>query len=148
MPIIYTSLSIFDSSAEILVNPVNCVGVMGAGLAKEYKLRYPEMFNHYARSCRSGRLRIGSLHVWEDEHTGKIIVNLPTKHDWRQDSTIEIVEHGLNALLNSPLLKRHTISLPALGCGLGGLSWQDVQPVLDEKMGQWPKQVYVHKFAI
>jgi len=128
MTLSYSRGSIFDSGATAIVNPVNCVGVMGGGLAKAFANRYPEMERDYNMYCESGLLRPGMIHSYysnlEDE---PIILNLPTKDDWRDPSTYEYIRNGLIAL--ATYLNRFNIdsvAVPALGCGLGGLNWEVV----------------------
>jgi len=120
--------SIFDSETEALVNPVNCVGVMGKGLALEFKKRYPLNFQAYEEACNSQRVKIGSMFVTTG-HSWPSIVNFPTKRHWRNPSRMEDIIKGLEAL------RRHIwdtnltkISMPAVGCGLGGLRFDEVRP--------------------
>lgn len=132
--------SIFDSGADALVNPVNCVGVMGAGLARQYARRYPAMVAAYRRRCASGQVRPGVLDVHEAfdpiHRRGLVVVNLPTKEHWREDSRLELVDVGLRALAGllvaSPELG--TVAVPALGCGLGGLDWRQVEPLVRDRL--------------
>ncbi|AMK23218.1 ADP-ribose 1-phosphate phophatase related protein [Sphingobium sp. TKS] len=124
-----------EASAHILVNAVNCVGVMGAGVALAFKRHYPAMFLDYQRACRAGMVRPGRLHVWQSA-TGRLIVNLPTKRHWRDASRYEDVESGLDALHDFVRpLGPTTIALPALGCGHGGLDWARVSPIIHRKLG-------------
>lgn len=126
--------SIFDSECEALVNPVNCVGVMGAGLALEFKKRFPGMFKSYIKDCDSGNLKIGHITVYIGLDY-PAVVNFPTKNHWKQKSKIEYIEQGLNALVD--LMKNgfpESIAIPALGCGLGGLDWVDVERLIRLKL--------------
>ncbi len=88
---------IFDTPADIRVNTVNCVGVMGAGLALAFKDRYPQMFKEYQRACSNNTLAPGKLHVWKSL-SGDWIINFPTKRHWRQKSRYDDIEAGLVAL--------------------------------------------------
>ena len=120
-----------DTSAA-LVNPVNCVGVMGKGLALQFKNRWPDCFARYAAVCARGELQPGKLHVCQiSVNPVRYVINFPTKRHWRDASRIEDIALGLQALINTV---RHygmkSIALPALGCGLGGLRWEDVLPPL------------------
>ena len=136
---------IFDSGAEALVNPVNCVGVMGAGLALEFKRRWPAYFAHYVAACRSGELRPGRIHEhWTNsEEKPDVIFSFPTKMDWQLPSCLEDVDAGLAALVvrftvsnkrfGSPGIL--SIAVPALGCGLGGLDWTEVEPLMVRYLG-------------
>jgi ribA/ribD-fused uncharacterized protein len=126
-----TMTGIFDVPAQVLVNPVNCVGVMGKGLALEFKQRFPENFTAYKEACDRGEIQPGRIFVQEAQ--GKSIVNLPTKGHWRDSSQLVDVEAGLYALLAWSLVnKPESIAIPALGCGLGGLKWEDVLPVIKQ----------------
>ncbi|MBP5790996.1 MAG: macro domain-containing protein [Kiritimatiellae bacterium] len=117
-------------SAEALVNTVNCVGVMGRGVALQFKKRFPENFKAYERACKNGDVVPGKMFVFE---TGalfpRIIINFPTKRHWRQGSRMEDIEAGLADLVR--VLRERGVSsvaVPPLGCGLGGLDWKIVRP--------------------
>ncbi|UZJ63192.1 macro domain-containing protein [Sphingobacterium sp. KU25419] len=84
---------IFSSDAQTLVNTVNCVGVMGKGLAKSFKEKYPKMYSEYTKICKQGLLDIGKLWLYKTER--KWILNFPTKYDWRQPSELHYLEAGL-----------------------------------------------------
>ena len=118
---------ILKSNAQVLVNPVNCVGVMGAGLAKQFKEKYPNMYLDYREECKLNRLNIGQLSLWECPEQEKLIVNFPTKYHWKDVSSIESIRKGFNALIEViKLLIQYrnikSIAIPMLGCGLGGLN--------------------------
>jgi O-acetyl-ADP-ribose deacetylase (regulator of RNase III) len=122
--------NIFDSAAQVLVNPVNCVGVMGKGLAKTFRLRYPRMFDSYQQAFFNGVLRIGYLHVFSASD-GKKIINLPTKYHWRDFSNLGWIETGVDNLLKyCEEHKINNVAIPALGCGEGMLEWEDVKPII------------------
>lgn len=119
------------SDAQALVNAVNCVGVMGKGIALQFKRAYPAMFEDYRLACASRDVAPGRLHIWRDDtgSTPRYVVNLPTKRHWRSKSRLEDVVAGLEALRES--VRRHeirSIAIPPLGCGHGGLDWTEVQP--------------------
>lgn len=122
--------SIFDSTAQALVNPVNCVGVMGAGLALQFRQRFPGHFRAYGDLCSDGRLVPGSPVLTRAEGEPPIIL-FPTKNHWREQSHLCDIEAGL-LFLETALPRWHILSvaIPALGCGLGGLNWSDVQPLI------------------
>jgi O-acetyl-ADP-ribose deacetylase (regulator of RNase III) len=128
MKLTYSNGSIFESGATAIVNPVNCVGVMGGGLAKAFAERYPLMLMDYEEYCDRGLLRPGMVHsYYSNLEEEPIILNLPTKDDWKNPSTLEYVHDGLTAL--ATYLNRFSIdsvAVPALGCGLGGLAWEKV----------------------
>lgn len=119
--------------SECLVNAVNVVGVMGAGLAKQFAKRWPEMFVDYRKACREGRCRIGTVHMWRSWSEDLVwIANVPTKAHWRDNSTYEYVESGLADLVDN-LHRRGigSVAVPALGCGLGGLDFARVLPLVE-----------------
>jgi O-acetyl-ADP-ribose deacetylase (regulator of RNase III) len=128
----YRDDSIFDSHADAIVNAVNCVGVMGAGLAKAFADRYPRMEADYIYYCNEGLLRPGTLHTYysnlEDE---PVIVNFPTKDDWKNPSELLFIDSGMEALTQLVRkFKLKSVAIPALGCGLGGLEWIDVHEII------------------
>lgn len=139
--------SLLDSQVELLINPVNLRGVMGRGLALEFSRRNPGMLGSYQRACRSGDLRVGTVYAWLCPNGWQRVVNIPTKVDWRQPSTLEIIDAGLSAFVcwvshARPPLERHSFAylnprrsfdsaaFPALGCGLGGLDWGQIKPLM------------------
>jgi len=124
---------IFEDGFDIRVNTVNCVGVMGAGLAKQFADRYPGLLARYKRACESGEVQPGRLYVWRYGLTW--VVNFPTKRHWRGASRYEDVAAGLDALreLLAPL-RDLRVAVPALGCSLGGLDWRRVWPMIVEKL--------------
>lgn len=122
-----------QADAQALVNTVNCVGVMGKGIALQFKRRYPDTFIDYEKACKRGDVAIGSMFVTE---TGQLygpqyIINFPTKKHWRAPSQLSYIDAGLTDLIRV-LRERHitSIAIPPLGAGNGGLSWQDVHPEL------------------
>ena len=142
----YTSGNLLDSEADILVNAINCVGVMGKGIALEFKNRYPKMFESYKYLCKKGEVKVGSLFVWKDPHT-KHIINFPTKQHWRNKSEIEWIDSGLQVLRKSmlELFPDKSIAIPKLGCANGGLSWEDVKPLIETHLGDLPNIVYIYE---
>lgn len=125
---------LLDAEAEALVNPVNCVGIMGKGLALQFRRAFPENFRAYAEACRQGRVRLGELFVFSLPGTAqpRFLVNLPTKAHWRDGSQLEDLARGLEALRIWILVSAvRTIAVPALGCGLGGLRWEQVRPLIE-----------------
>lgn len=117
--------NIFNSSCEFLVNPVNCVGVMGKGLALEFKNKYPLNFEIYKKACDNASFHIGNLLIVPVDN--KFIVNFPTKKHWRNKSDLEFIKIGLEELkVAIKDFNIKSIALPKLGCGLGGLDWNEV----------------------
>lgn len=123
--------NIFETDAQAIVNPVNCVGVMGAGLAARFKSFYPDMFEEYKQKCSSKWLRPGRVHVWKMPNTDRYIINFPTKTHWKEPSTMNYVNAGVGALITTMKVKNiHSVAIPALGCGLGGLQWEPVRDAI------------------
>lgn len=130
----YMDGDIFESSLQTIVNPVNCVGVMGGGLAKEFKARYPKMFLLYKMKCDEGAIVPGALDYhaapapWEHS-----ILNFPTKMDWKDPSEYSYIRAGLEAFTKQyKELGINSIAFPALGAGLGGLDWHNVQLMMEK----------------
>lgn len=120
---------IFETGAEVLVNPVNCLGVCGAGLAKEFKERFPASCAWLKALGGKGHIRLGNVYRYE-EPPGSVpnaIWHFPTKQHWRDSSEIEDIKEGLDSLVKDTMsIRPASIAIPALGCGLGGLPWDDV----------------------
>lgn len=130
----FTQGDMFEAKADIRVNTVNCVGVMGAGVALAFKQRYPEMFKEYQHACKKGQVRPGHMHVWKSL-SGDWIVNFPTKRDWREPSRYEDIDAGLDDLRRYlDTVGGVTVALPALGCGHGGLDWARVSGMIRDKL--------------
>jgi O-acetyl-ADP-ribose deacetylase (regulator of RNase III) len=135
MSITFTSGNMFDDDSTIRVNTVNCVGVMGKGVALAFKTRYPTMFLEYRRACRTGMIQPGQLQVCGPEK-GQIILNFPTKRHWRDNSRYEDIRSGLKALRSYLSVQGAVkVSVPALGCGHGGLDWKIVSSMIEEELG-------------
>jgi len=139
--IVLTQGNILKADAEALVNTVNCVGFMGKGIALQFKKAYPENFDAYHKACAAGEVQPGRMFVF-DLHSmlnPKYIVNFPTKRDWRVNSRYEDIESGLTALLAEVRrLGIRSIAVPPLGCGLGGLDWNKVRPMIEQAFAQLP----------
>lgn len=146
MPVEIKCGDMFEEHASVLVNTVNCVGVMGAGVALAFKKKYPDMYKEYRNLCNLGSIRPGKPHVWEQQLLGKLIINLPTKDDWRNPSKLEYIELGLNFLYD--FLKERgavKVALPALGCGHGGLDFSIVSKMIEDKLGQLEAEVILFR---
>lgn len=125
--------NLLQSNAEALVNTVNCEGYMGKGIAYQFKLQFPENNTAYIKACKSGLLRPGKLHYHKEQ--GKIIINFPTKDKWREESKIEYIETGLDALLSLiDSLNIKSVAIPPLGSGNGGLVWNMVKEIIIKKL--------------
>jgi O-acetyl-ADP-ribose deacetylase (regulator of RNase III)/uncharacterized protein YwgA len=125
---------IFESKMSVLVNTVNCVGVMGKGIAKTYKNKYPQMFNEYKCQCLNKEIHTGQLYPYYED--GKVkILNFPTKDHWRSPSKIEYIITGLDWFIDHyKALDITSIAFPPLGCGNGGLDWDIVGPIMYQKL--------------
>src|SRR5437867_4467429 len=112
----FTKGDMFKVPVDARVNTVNCVGVMGAGVALAFKNRYPDMFKDYQDACKDGRVRPGAMHVWKNL-MGEWVINFPTKRDWREPSRYEDILSGLDALRTYIREQGHiSVAVPALGC--------------------------------
>lgn len=130
MPLIFSKEDIFNLDVKVVVNPVNCVGVMGAGLAKEFKARFPNHYEAYKEHCNEGLVKIGGL-GGTPESNGQMVTYLPTKQHWKDPSKLEYIEEALKSLKNYIIThKWPSVAIPALGCGLGGLHWKDVKQLI------------------
>jgi O-acetyl-ADP-ribose deacetylase (regulator of RNase III) len=129
------------ADADALVNAVNTVGVMGKGIALQFKRAYPENFTDYKAACDRGDVTVGRMHVHAVERLNgpRFIVNFPTKRHWRAPSRIEDIASGLVALRDE-IVERgiRSIAVPPLGCGNGGLSWREVEPMIRQALGSVP----------
>ena len=136
---------IFNSEAQLLVNPVNCVGAMGKGLALQFKNRYPDMDRQYREDCKNGLVKTGNVIIYAVPD-GKLVANLPTKDHWRRPSRMEYVVDGLENLLEQMRLRElQSVAIPALGAGLGGLEWDDVEQAIWDVMNV-PDDIMVEVF--
>ena len=144
--LIYRRTSLLESNAQTLVNTVNCVGVMGKGLAQAFKGREPEMFAAYKRICDGRKLEPGKLWLWRGSESW--ILNFPTKMHWRNPSKLEWIEAGLTKFAAAYEEQGIAeISFPKLGCGNGNLDWADVQPVMEHYLAKLPIKIYIHDFT-
>jgi O-acetyl-ADP-ribose deacetylase (regulator of RNase III) len=122
--------NIFTAKVDALVNPVNCVGVMGAGLALAFKSRFPTAFLAYVKACQRGELTPGRIFTFAVD--GKIIFHFPTKQHYRDNSRLGDIDAGLVALAwEIKTCNVRSVAVPALGCGLGGLDWAVVRPRIE-----------------
>lgn len=138
-----------DSSAEALVNTVNTVGVMGKGIALQFKQAFPHNFEVYKQACLNGQLKTGQVLAVKDSELlmgERLIINLPTKLHWKMPSRYEFVESGLIALVSclrdSPV---KSLAMPALGCGNGGLDWNRVKPLIEQYLSGLELSIWVYE---
>ncbi len=137
---------ILNADAEALVNTVNCVGVMGRGIALQFKKKFEENFKAYKKACDAGSLRPGTLLVFDYETfvNPRYVINFPTKDHWRAKSKIEDIESGLVALIEEVKDRKiKSIAIPPLGCGLGGLQWSVVRPKIEAAFVDLDVQVFL-----
>lgn len=133
MAIEITSRNIFDSDKDMIVCPVNCLGVMGKGLALEFKKAFPDMFEHYRQICKQDLLAIGKLLIWSGKGVTKDILCFPTKHYWWLPSKMEYIEQGLEKFVNTYKSKNiHSIAFPLLGAGCGQLDNEEVLKIMEK----------------
>lgn len=144
--ITYVVGDLFLSPARVLVNTVNTVGVMGKGIAKDFKSFYPEMFRQYQNFCERGQFSVGQLWLYKTKH--KWVLNFPTKKDWKHPSKLEYIEAGLTKFVATYADKGITsIAFPMLGCGNGGLNWeQEVRPLMEKYLKNLPIDIYIHLY--
>ncbi len=134
----YRTGNILQADVEALVNTVNCVGIMGRGIALQFKEAFPANFKAYAAACARKEVGPGRMFVFETALLGnpKFIINFPTKRHWRGKSRIEDIDAGLEALAGEIRARGiRSVAAPALGCGLGGLDWRLVRPRIEAALG-------------
>ena len=142
--ITYVKGDIFTSPAKIIVNAVNTVGVMGKGIALEFKNRYPEMFDSYKGICEEKKFDVGDLVLWKG--ASKWVLLFPTKRHWRKPSKLEYIEQGLIKFVECwDKLGANSIAFPKLGCGSGGLEWDAVRPLMEKYLKPLPIQIFVYE---
>jgi O-acetyl-ADP-ribose deacetylase (regulator of RNase III) len=130
---------ILRTRVDALVNAVNAVGVMGKGLALQFKESFPDNFRAYEGACARGEVVVGRMFVVERQAPPRFIINFPTKAHWRQPSKLEYIAAGLADLVTTTRrLGISSLALPALGCGLGGPQWTDVKPLIEAAFDQQP----------
>ena len=139
---------VFESNMEVLVIPVNCVGVMGKGLALQFKNKYPEMYKIYKDDCTYHAISLGHLaYHSKNSHCNKGIIFFPTKNHWKDQSHMDDIQNGLNDFI------RHirewdikNIAFPAIGCGLGGLYFPDVAGLIVKRLIPLQIDVEIYEF--
>jgi O-acetyl-ADP-ribose deacetylase (regulator of RNase III) len=140
---------ILRAEADALVNTVNCVGVMGRGIALQFRKAFPTYFEAYAAACKAGAMRPGTVHVFDrgTRSSPRYLISFPTKDHWRGKSRIGDVESGLASLVATVRkLGIDAVAIPPLGCGLGGLSWPEVRRRIESAFDALP-EVRVLLFA-
>ncbi|MFI0791457.1 macro domain-containing protein [Micromonospora rubida] len=133
---------LLTAEVEALVNAVNTVGVMGKGIALQFKHAYPDNYAIYRAACKAGKVELGRMLVFDSGRQGhrRYVVNFPTKGHWRSGSTLADVRAGLVDLVRVIRDRRiESIAVPALGCGNGGLSWDEVRPLIEAAIDELPE---------
>ena len=134
--------NLLDADVDALVNTMNTVGVMGKGIALEFKHAYPQNFRAYKRACDAHQVRPGMMFVF-DNCTGET-----TERHWRNPSRIGDIVGGLEDLREwIERLRLRSLAMPPLGCGNGGLSWSDVRPLIEERLATLGSDVNIHLFV-
>lgn len=133
----YTTGDLLGAEVDALVNTVNCVGVMGKGIALQFRHAWPENYEDYRRACDKQEVRPGRMFIYD---TGRLvkprfIINFPTKRHWKEKSRIEDVVTGLDAMVAEIRARGiRSVALPPLGCGNGGLDWGAVRKLIEDKL--------------
>ncbi len=147
--IYYITGNILDSKAQALVNTVNTMGVMGKGIALQFKKAYPNNYKAYERACKLGEVEVGKMFVTEDSNTTsgvKIIINFSTKTSWKKPSEYQYIEDGLDSLVSEiETRKIKSIAIPPLGAGNGGLNWEKIKKLIEEKLQHLNVDIYVYE---
>lgn len=138
----YKQGNIINADAEALVNSVNCVGIMGRGIALQFKEAFPSNYKAYVTACKHGDVQPGQMFIYDSGELTwpRYIINFPTKRHWKGKSKIEDIKKGLSALVDDiQRLNIQTIAIPPLGSGLGGLDWKQVKKLIEEEMAKVPQ---------
>jgi O-acetyl-ADP-ribose deacetylase (regulator of RNase III) len=140
MPIERGQGNLLAADVDALVNTVNGEGVMGKGLALQFKRAFPDSFAAYRRACEAGEVVPGRMHVVQRLASPRFIINFPTKARWRHPSKLSYIRDGLRDLVAQVrALGITSIAVPPLGCGLGGLAWSDVRPLIIQAFEELPQ---------
>lgn len=139
-------VDIFKVHADVICCTVNCVGVMGAGLALSFKKEFPPLEFAYRKLLREGTLRIGSTCIVKMANPyHQAIALVPTKLDWRQPSRVEYVTSAYESLHQNMInLQFKSVAVPPLGCGLGGLNWKEIKPLLQQIDAKYPSNQVIY----
>lgn len=142
----YAKGDLLHAETEALVNTVNTVGVMGKGIALQFREAYAKNYAAYRAACKAGTLKTGAVLAVQDESVSgqKWIINFPTKAHWKADSQYDFITSGLKALRHKLIeLNINSVALPPLGCGNGGLDWTRVRPMIETELGDLDLDVVV-----
>ena len=128
---------LLKEKVQAYVNTVNCVGIMGKGIALQFKMTYPDNYKQYKKACDKGEVRPGKMFITQinDIFEPKFVINFPTKTHWKAKSKLEYIEKGLTDLVKEITKKNiKSIVIPPLGCGQGGLNWNEVRPLIEDRL--------------
>lgn len=145
----YQTGNILESKAQALVNTVNTVGVMGKGIALQFKKSYPNNFKAYVDACKRNEVQVGKMFITRDSNLSsgeKFIINFPTKTDWRKPSEYSYIETGLDDFVK--VLAKYNIrsvAIPPLGAGNGGLEWEKVRKIIEKKLNGLDTEIIVYE---
>lgn len=145
----YVTRNILDSESQAIVNTVNTVGVMGKGIALQFKKAYPNNYKSYSLACKNKEIVVGKMFVTTDSNISsgeKIIINFPTKQNWRKPSEYIYIEDGLDDLID--VIKQNqikSIAIPPLGAGNGGLKWEKIKEVIEDKLSSLDIEIFVYE---
>lgn len=137
-----TQGDILKADAEALVNTVNCVGIMGRGIALQFRKAFPANFKAYKAACDTEQVQLGRMFIYDLNrlYNPRFIINFPTKCHWKEKSRIADIKLGLADLINVVKQRQiYSIAIPPLGCGLGGLNWEEVRPLIVEAFQSLPE---------
>jgi len=144
----YTTGNLLNSDAQALVNTVNTMGVMGKGIALQFKEAYPENYRQYRAACKNGALKPGQLLIVEDRDLmgSRTIINFPTKTQWWLKSKYAYIEDGLSVLAEQIASRNiKSIAIPPLGCGNGGLKWEKVKAMIERELGGLNADIHIYE---
>ena len=138
----YFEGTVFNTDAEAIVNTINCDGFMGAGLALEFSLRYPKMLDDYEYKCKNKIIKTGKIDTFKENDI--LIINFPTKNSFKFPSQIKWIEEGLKDFVeNYKSYNVKSIAFPKLGCSNGGLSWNEVKPLMEKYLADLEITIYI-----
>ncbi|WP_314001560.1 macro domain-containing protein [uncultured Paenibacillus sp.] len=141
----YKTGNLLEADVQALINTVNCVGVMGKGIALQFKQAFPKNYNEYVKACNANLVVPGKMFIVDNESllNPRYIINFPTKRHWKGKSRIEDIEGGLVDLMHQIRAREITsVAVPPLGCGNGGLNWEQVQPLIEQAAEQLPNVMF------
>ncbi len=145
----YIKGNILESNAQALINTVNTVGIMGKGIALQFKKAYLSNFKAYAEACKRKEIDVGKLFVTHDSNLSsgeKMIINFPTKKDWRKPSEYSYIESGLDNLVKIIEEKQiKSVAIPPLGAGSGGLEWEKVKKIIEQKLSYLNIEIFIYE---